>query len=45
MDKYAYWPDGTVAELSDVRRGDYDWKSDDYSVVTYDEAIEMGLDV
>ena len=31
------WPDGTGATWEDVERGDYDWMSDDYEVIPFEE--------
>jgi hypothetical protein len=35
-DDYAVWPDGSYATLQDVWNGEYNWLSDDYEVVAYD---------
>ena len=37
-DDLVVWPDGTVATIEDLGRGAYDHMSDDYRVMTYEEA-------
>ncbi|ANH09049.1 MAG TPA: hypothetical protein VGN93_30855 [Shinella sp.] len=34
---FAIWPDGSWAQIEDIWRGDYTWKSDDYEVIGYDD--------
>ncbi|MDF0490396.1 hypothetical protein PX554_19900 [Sphingomonas sp. H39-1-10] len=36
-DDIAVWPDGDWATLGDVRRGDFDWRSDDYEIVRIED--------
>lgn len=31
------WPDGTEATLGEVLAGDFDWKSDDYEVIPFED--------
>ncbi|TCM51093.1 hypothetical protein C8J36_110100 [Rhizobium sp. PP-F2F-G48] len=37
----ASWPDDTWARLGEVRRGDFDWKSDDYEVVLLEDTLRL----
>lgn len=34
---FALWPDGSWAQVEDIWRGDYAWKSDDYEIIGYDD--------
>lgn len=46
-DDLVVWPDLTVATVSEVRRGDYNWMSDDYEIVPLENEVrmrELGLD-
>lgn len=36
-DDFVIWPDGSWAQIEDIWRGDYTWKSDDYEVVRHDD--------
>ena len=36
-DDLVRWPDGTEATWDEVERGDYDWMSDDYEVIPFEE--------
>ncbi|MCF3640319.1 hypothetical protein LXM94_10110 [Rhizobium sp. TRM95111] len=40
-DDYALWPDGSWAQLEDIWRGQYTWKSDDYEVIRYDDTKRL----
>ena len=40
-DDIVLWPDGSWATLEEVRNGDYDWKSDDYEVIRYDDTRRL----
>jgi len=45
-DDIAVWADGSWATLDDIRRGEFDWKSDDYEIVPYDDTTRLiALDV
>lgn len=46
-DDYAVWPDGTYATLDEVRRGEYNWMSDDYEIVVAEDdarLTELGIE-
>jgi len=41
QDDIAVWPDGSWAELGEVWNGDYDWKSDDFEIVRFDDVERL----
>lgn len=46
-DDIVVWPDLTVATVGEVRRGEYNWMSDDYEIVPLENEArlrELGLD-
>lgn len=40
-DDYVLWPDGSWAQLEDIWRGEYTWKSDDHEVIRYDDTRRL----
>lgn len=45
-DDIVLWPDGCWGTVSDLRRGDYAWKSDDYEVIALEDRqrlLETGI--
>ncbi len=40
-DDIAVWPDGTWAFIGDIRRGDYDYMSDDYEQVRIEDRARL----
>lgn len=37
-DDIVLWPNGTTATVEDIRNGGFDWMSDDYEIIAFDDA-------